>query len=169
MDIQATPQRAESEKRLRYEEVVQQIREKYGSLEEMRKRLNFSQKQMSELLLVDPSAWTRWVKDGEAAPAHIYQALAWYFESRIENISAPKSDMIPATLEKLPWQMAKTEIIEKAPQLNQPVFDSEVWAEEKAQLASELRNAQNKAIGVSDGWKLFLIINTVLLLYFILF
>lgn len=150
MDNSVTPQRPKSEKRLRYDEIVQNIRQKHGSLEDMRKRLGYSQKQMSELLLVDPSAWTRWVKDGETAPAHIYQALAWYFESRPS-----------ATVEKLPWQMAKSEFVEP--------FDSEAWAEEKAQLIGELRSAQNKAIGVSDGWKLFLIINTVLLLYFIIF
>ena len=28
--------------------------------------------------MVDPSAWTRWTKNGEKAPPHIYRALQWY-------------------------------------------------------------------------------------------
>lgn len=169
MDTPIAPQRPKSEKRLRYDEVVQGIREKHGSLEEMRKRLGYSQKQMSELLLVDPSAWTRWVKDGESAPAHIYQALAWYFDSRVDGKVASHSDSVKEPIKSLPWQIDKIEMIESAAHSSQPVFDSEAWSEEKAQLIAELRNAQAKAMGVSDGWKLFLILNTVLLLYFILF
>lgn len=33
---------------------------------------------MAQLLLVDPSAWTRWTKGGDEAPPHIYRMLQWY-------------------------------------------------------------------------------------------
>ncbi len=49
---------------------------KSGSLEEVRKSLGFSQRKMAELLMVDPSAWTRWTKEG--APPYVYRALEWY-------------------------------------------------------------------------------------------
>jgi hypothetical protein len=32
---------------------------------------------MCQLLLVDPSSWTRWTKEGQAPP-HIFRALEWY-------------------------------------------------------------------------------------------
>jgi transcriptional regulator with XRE-family HTH domain len=54
------------------------IKNQIGSLESVRERLGLSQRKMAQLLLVDPSAWTRWVKQGEDAPPHIYRALQWY-------------------------------------------------------------------------------------------
>jgi transcriptional regulator with XRE-family HTH domain len=54
------------------------IKNQIGSLESVRERLGLSQRKMAQLLLVDPSAWTRWVKHGEDAPPHIYRALQWY-------------------------------------------------------------------------------------------
>ncbi len=54
------------------------IKNQIGSLENVRERLGLSQRKMAQLLLVDPSAWTRWVKHGEDAPPHIYRALQWY-------------------------------------------------------------------------------------------
>jgi transcriptional regulator with XRE-family HTH domain len=54
------------------------IKNQIGSLESVRERLGLSQRKMAQLLLVDPSAWTRWVKHGEDAPPHSYRALQWY-------------------------------------------------------------------------------------------
>ncbi|WP_413587607.1 hypothetical protein [Bdellovibrio sp. HCB274] len=33
---------------------------------------------MSQLLMVDPSSWTRWTKQGDEAPPHVWRALQWY-------------------------------------------------------------------------------------------
>jgi hypothetical protein len=33
---------------------------------------------MAQLLLVDPSAWTRWTQTDQGAPPHVWRALAWY-------------------------------------------------------------------------------------------
>lgn len=70
--------RSKSVLRMRYEAEVSVIRKRLGSLEEMRGKLGLTQRKMSQLLLVDPSAWTRWTKDGEDAPPHIYRMLQWY-------------------------------------------------------------------------------------------
>lgn len=74
--------RAKSSLRLKYEAETQVIQKKLGSLESMRAQLGISQRKMSQLLLVDPSAWTRWTKGGasakDQAPPHIYRMLQWY-------------------------------------------------------------------------------------------
>ncbi len=70
--------RAKSSLRLRYEAEVTVIKRKLGDLEQMRESLGLSQRKMCQLLLVDPSAWTRWTKGGEDAPPHVYRMLQWY-------------------------------------------------------------------------------------------
>ncbi len=65
--------------RLHYEAQVQVIRKQLGSLEEVRGKLGLSQRKICQLLLVDPSAWSRWTKNSvESAPPHIFRALQWY-------------------------------------------------------------------------------------------
>lgn len=154
---------AKNEKRGRYELVVRAIREKHGGLEDMRARLGFTQKQMSELLLVDPSAWTRWVRDGESAPAHIYQALAWYLESR--GVGATAASAAGAT-DKIAWKMAGASIVEAAVS-GAEVVSLETWEREKAAMIDQWQESQKKAVGISDGWKLFLLMNSVALVYLI--
>lgn len=47
----------------------------YDDIEAYRHHLGFTQKKMTELLKVDPSAWTRWRKS--KAPAWAMQSLDW--------------------------------------------------------------------------------------------
>jgi hypothetical protein len=70
--------KSKSSHRMLYEAQVEVIRKQVGGLENIRENLGLSQRKMAQLLLVDPSAWTRWVKAGEQAPPHIYRALQWY-------------------------------------------------------------------------------------------
>lgn len=64
--------------RLKYEAEVLVLRRKIGGLEEIRGRLGLSSRKMAQLLMVDPSAWTRWIQGGDSAPPHVWRALAWY-------------------------------------------------------------------------------------------
>jgi hypothetical protein len=64
--------------RLQYVAEVEVIRRKLGSIEDIRGALGLSRRQMCRLLLVDPSSWTRWVKEPERVPFYIYRALQWY-------------------------------------------------------------------------------------------
>ena len=64
--------------RMRYEAELKVIRMRVGGLEEIRAKLGLSRRKMCQLLLVDPSAWTRWTTKGGDAPPHIYRALEWY-------------------------------------------------------------------------------------------
>lgn len=77
MVIPATP-RAKTSLRLKYEAESEVIRKKLGDLESIRGQLGLSQRKIAQLLLVDPSAWTRWTKSGEKAPPHVYRMLQWY-------------------------------------------------------------------------------------------
>lgn len=71
------PARTRSSRRFKYEAEVQVIKQQIGDLEAIRTKLGLSQRKMCELLLVDPSAWTRWLKT-DAVPPHVYRALSWY-------------------------------------------------------------------------------------------
>lgn len=67
----------ESPLRLKYRAEVGVIQRQIGGLEEIRQKLGLSQRKMAQLLLVDPSAWSRWVKE-DSAPPHVFRALEWY-------------------------------------------------------------------------------------------
>ena len=70
-----------------YASQVQQIKEKLGDLEGIRKNLGMSRRQICQILLVNPSAWTRWTKSSQGAPPHFYRALEWliYIHSKKTN------------------------------------------------------------------------------------
>lgn len=70
--------RVKSAIRMRYEAEVSFLRKQNGELEQIRERLGLSRRKICQLLLVDPSAWTRWTAPGSEAPPHIYRALDWY-------------------------------------------------------------------------------------------
>ncbi|MCB0348207.1 MAG: hypothetical protein KDD37_05195 [Bdellovibrionales bacterium] len=68
-----------------YRSIVETIKNELGDLEDIRNILGLSRRQMCRLLLVDPSAWTRWTRDDQDAPPHIYQALQWYVHLTNKN------------------------------------------------------------------------------------
>jgi len=74
--------RSKTSLRMHYEAQVSVIQKQIGNLEEIRGVLGLSQRKMAQLLLVDPSSWTRWTKQGDEAPPHIWRALQWYMALR---------------------------------------------------------------------------------------
>ncbi len=64
--------------KLQYDAEVTIIKSKLGDIENIRNDLGLSQRKISQLLMVDPSAWTRWTKQITPVPAHIYRSLQWY-------------------------------------------------------------------------------------------
>jgi len=64
----------------------ERIQHEIGDLNQIRETLGLSQRKLCQLLLVDPSAWTRWSKTG--APPHIYQALRWLVQLKNANPEA---------------------------------------------------------------------------------
>ena len=69
--------------RMRYSAEVAILKRTYGDLEQIRQSLGFSRRKICQLLLVDPSAWTRWSK-GEAPP-HIYKTLGLMLQMNDEK------------------------------------------------------------------------------------
>lgn len=61
----------------------QAIQAELGSLDDILALLGISQRRACQLLLVDPSAWTRWNKS--EAPPHVYQALKWLIHLKTLN------------------------------------------------------------------------------------
>jgi transcriptional regulator with XRE-family HTH domain len=70
--------RSKTSLRMHYEAQVSVIQGQVGALEDLRLNLGLSQRKMAQLLMVDPSSWTRWTKQGDEAPPHIWRALQWY-------------------------------------------------------------------------------------------
>lgn len=71
--------RSKTSLRMRYEAEAEVIKRQIGDLEKIRTNLGLSARKICQLLMVDPSAWNRWTKQGESAPPHIYRALQWFF------------------------------------------------------------------------------------------
>jgi hypothetical protein len=69
---------SKSSLRMKYEAEVNVIKKTHGGLEDIRRQLGLPKRKMAQLLMVDPSAWTRWTSSHNGAPPHIYRALQWY-------------------------------------------------------------------------------------------
>lgn len=80
-----TTTRPKTALRLKYEAEVRAFKVRYISIENVRKTLGFSRRKMCQLLMVDPSAWSRWMKDETKIPPHIYRALEWLILAEEKN------------------------------------------------------------------------------------
>ncbi|MCB0367151.1 MAG: hypothetical protein H6624_04445 [Bdellovibrionaceae bacterium] len=83
LNLKFSEGKSRTSQRLKYEAEVSVIQKQLGSLEEIRQNLGLSRRKMCQLLMVDPSAWTRWTKvkskgKKAGAPPHIFRALQWY-------------------------------------------------------------------------------------------
>ncbi len=77
--------RSKSINRIQFEAEVDLIKRQIGDLESIRLKLGLSARKMTQLLLVDPSAWTRWTQKTTQPPPHIYRALQWYLALQEKN------------------------------------------------------------------------------------
>jgi transcriptional regulator with XRE-family HTH domain len=77
-DLGTSSLKIKSSQRMNYEAHVVAIKKQTGSLEDVRLRLGLSQRKICQLLMVDPSAWSRWTRENEDAPPHIYRSLQWF-------------------------------------------------------------------------------------------
>lgn len=75
--------------RMQYAAETKVFRDQSGGLENIRQKLGFSRRKMCQLLLVDPSAWTRWMKDESKVPPHIYRSLEWFLALNEKAITNP--------------------------------------------------------------------------------
>lgn len=111
--------KSKSSQRILYEAEVEIFKKKVGDLEQIRTSLGLSQRKICQLLLVDPSAWTRWTKQGEEAPPHIYRSLQWYL-GLVEKYPEFKNPYWLATVsntkdqKSLSWEKDKNQFIQRA-------------------------------------------------------
>lgn len=109
---------------------IERIKHEIGDLEQIRTALGLSQRRMCQLLLVDPSAWTRWNKT--SPPPHIYKALKWLIELKKINpeAAAPSNisnrvDLIQSsTQSKIKELEGQITALERAFTVVSPVYSS---------------------------------------------
>jgi transcriptional regulator with XRE-family HTH domain len=53
------------------------IKSQIGDVEEVRKSLGLSQRKMCQLLLIDPSTWSRWATGKTEPPPYVFRMLQW--------------------------------------------------------------------------------------------
>jgi hypothetical protein len=71
-------ERSKTSLKIHYEAQAAVIERQLEGLEGVRSKLGLSQRKMAQLLMVDPSAWTRWNRPGNRAPGIVWRALQWY-------------------------------------------------------------------------------------------
>ena len=53
------------------------IKKQIGSIEQVRTLMGLNKRKMCELLLIDPSTWTRWTTGKTEPPTWVYRTLQW--------------------------------------------------------------------------------------------
>ena len=145
---------------------VDGIKQRHGGVEAMRKKLGLTRKEICEQLFIDPSTWSRWVrydKDTdqiiESAPPHAYKTMALL----VENHKPKTSVEVPALVPKL-TPTTHDEDSQRISLLESKLSDlsSQFETFKKEQQSENLKKEE-----LTLGWKLFLLLNTVLLIYFV--
>lgn len=82
--------RSKTSLRMNYEAQVQVIKHQTGELEEIRQKLGLSARKMCQLLLVDPSTWTRWTRPGGSPPPHVWRSIQWFLalQEKVPGLTA---------------------------------------------------------------------------------
>jgi len=99
--------------RMRYAAETKVFRDQHGGLENIRQKLGFSRRKMCQLLLVDPSAWTRWMKDESKVPPHIYRSLEWFLALNEKSLTNPDLATVFSTRYRGVESVTSTELIER--------------------------------------------------------
>lgn len=105
------------------------IKSQIGDIEEVRKSLGLSQRKMCQLLLIDPSTWSRWVTGKTEPPPYVYRMLQWGL----------------AVMERYP---------ETHPLANYEKFEQLKKSEELAKRVEQLEKEQQQSGSKADGEKL---------------
>jgi len=152
--------KAKTSLRLKYEAESRVIRKQLGGLNEIRQMLGLSQRKMCQLLMVDPSAWTRWTKDESKVPPHVWRALQWYIE--LENKR-------PEWAQWRQYVLARPESRDSKPIDFTPLRDE--WRSDVESLRSNQSQIEQLVLrhqGIGFVWKILLLFNTLFILYHLL-
>lgn len=97
----SSPQKGGSQTslRMRYLAEAEILKRELGGLEGLRMRLQISRRKLCQILLVDPSAWTRWARDESKIPPHIWKMLS-LLEEHPQSIRNHQLQQLVASQEK---------------------------------------------------------------------
>jgi hypothetical protein len=90
-DVNLPSPRSRSSLKMRYEAEVEILKRQIGDLEAVRNRLGLSRRKLCQLLMVDPSAWTRWTKDESKVPPHVWKTLQLVCDQGLSRSSTSAS------------------------------------------------------------------------------
>lgn len=168
-------ERLRAASRLKYESEAQIIQKKLGDLEQIRHSLGLSRRKMAQLLLVDPSAWTRWCKNPERVPPHVYRSLQWYMALIDKNPEwHPQNSFLKSELASQTQEFAETRerVLKKIAEISELRSNIKDDVEKAVLRASESASALEANLERQSssqmGWKILLLVNTALLLYFVI-
>lgn len=156
-------ERGKTHLRIKYEAESKVIRNKLGSLEEIRAKLNLSQRKMCQLLLVDPSAWTRWIKDESKVPPHILRSLQWYLALIDKSPEWHPMNTYLGAIRTSQHSSDKTDEIKSDLQQLERQFHSTLNYQQK-RLDETIRQNQ-----IQWGWKFLILVNIMFWIWKILF
>jgi|GEM_PF-1902918 len=130
-----------------YKKEVEKVRGEYGDLEDIRRSLGLSKRRIALLLMVDPSAWTRWSREGGEAPPHIWRALQWYMilQSKHPEMSASLwlNTLVRPQIPPQELQKIKDEVLSASLQKSREEFDRELESLESLKRhTAQLKTAQ---------------------------
>lgn len=163
-DFLEEKERLKTPLRMKYEAECEVIRKKLGDLDDIRRKLGLTQRKICQLLMVDPSAWSRWQKKETQVPPHIYRSLQWYM----------------ALIEKSPeWHPANTYLGAFRPPANGNNNLSDKIHEEIDDIQRQLKTSlhhnhlfmeeMRKQTQIHWGWKLIMMLNLIALLFNVIF
>lgn len=148
-----------------YSNERKQVIQEIGDIETIRKTLGLSRRKICKLLLVDPSSWTRWTKEGNDAPAYIYRSLQWclaimekYPEAHpiVRSLSYEKENKVEALSRKLEDRIGLHKSI---------VFDVQMEV-------NQMKTENNKILKTNRDLKIIVILLLILisiLVFFLIF
>ena len=148
--------RAISAHRRRNMEIASKLKTELGNLDDIRGHLGLNKKEMAELLLVDPSAWSRWSKNESKVPLHVWRSLDWYLRLKDTEVSTSEEPMQSAQIEEL-----RAEVMEKLAEMRDSIIIMEresiqdIIDSERRDLLSEFEQGAQLA----SGWKLLILAN----------
>lgn len=167
--------RSKTSLRMHYEAQVSVIQKQLGNLDEIRGNLGLSQRKMAQLLMVDPSSWTRWTRNGDEAPPHIWRALQWYLALNEKLPGLTPQYFISTTPQNLHEKALKeleVERQERTQNIDQLNFQMKQFHEERAAFLSEINVLKkdlkfHKKMSIvilllSLSWALILLIGKIL-------
>lgn len=129
--------RSKTPHKILYAAEVKVFKAQHGGLEEIRQKLGYSRRKMCQLLMVDPSAWTRWMKDEDRVPAHIYRALEWFLALNQKAMTSPDLAAIFA---------ARYRVQSKSPNFNSSSIQREI-----SSLQQEVRRQKGISLCLLGG------------------